>query len=226
MRAGAWRAAVVAVALSFLVAACNPFARTYTYRYRITVEVDTRQGLRTGSSVWETSAWQGSGIPDNAIRSRVRGEAVAVDLPGGTLFALLRGQDMDLDYPVGLVSSALREHPLPGVTMTDDWKANRELIASKKPAVQLPFGLYPLLVRFRDINNPASVEKVDTNDLAASFGPGVRLRRITVAVTDDEVTRGIDQRLRWLNDLSAYRKDPSNPFTSTLPEEIGSLRYE
>lgn len=199
MRAGAWRAAVVAVALSFLVAACNPFARTYIYRYRITVEVDTPQGLRTGSSVWETSAWQGSGIPDNAIRSRVRGKAVAVDLPGGTLLALLRGQDMDLDYAVGLVSSALKEHPLPGVTTTDDWKSNRELIASKKPTVDLPLSLYPLLVRFRDINNPGSVEKVDPNDLAASFGPGVRLRRVTVAVTNDEVEIGsIYDRLRWL----------------------------
>ena len=40
---------------------CNPFGRTYTYRYRITVEVDTPQGLRTGSSVWESSVEEEAG---------------------------------------------------------------------------------------------------------------------------------------------------------------------
>ena len=192
------RCVIVIVAMGFLLGGCNSFSSAYTYRYRITVEVDTPQGLRTESSVWETSAWEGSGIPDTAIRSSVRGEAVAVDLPGGTLFALLRGQDMDVNYSVGLVSSQLRQTPVQGVTITGDWKQNRRQIASRKPGVTLTPDLYPLLVRFRDLSSPASVATVDPAALAASFGPGVRLRRIVVQVTDERVTEGIENRLPWL----------------------------
>ena len=42
-----------------------------------------------------------------------------------------------------------------------------------KGRVELAPGDLPLLVRFRDINDPTTVERVDPNDLAASFGPGV-----------------------------------------------------
>jgi hypothetical protein len=55
-----------------------------------------------------------------------------------------------------------------------------------------------MLVTFTDIDDPKSVQRVDPANLAASFGPGIRLKRITVEVTDDDVTTGIEKRLRWL----------------------------
>lgn len=55
-----------------------------------------------------------------------------------------------------------------------------------------------MLVTFRDIDDPASVEKVDPANLAATFGEGVSLKRITVELTDGPVTRGIEERLPWL----------------------------
>ena len=58
---------------------------------------------------------------------------------------------------------------------------------------------YPMLVTFGDLDDPTSVERVDPDELAATFGEGVRLKRITVQVTDDPVTSGIGQRLGWLN---------------------------
>ena len=90
-----------AVCLMALPAGCSLIDRTPDYRYRLTVEVDTPQGLRTGSSVIEvqTSVAGEYSIPSpGAVSHRVRGEAVAVDLPGGqTLFALLRS-DNDIDW--------------------------------------------------------------------------------------------------------------------------------
>ena len=59
-------------------------------------------------------------------------------------------------------------------------------------------GDYPELVRFRDIRDPKTVELVDPNDLAKSFGAGVKLRRIMLTVVDGPVTVGIEQRLPWL----------------------------
>ncbi|MEO5772509.1 MAG: hypothetical protein ABIQ32_00135 [Sphingomicrobium sp.] len=217
---------VLAVVAGVLGLASCGFTSGETYRYRITVEVDTPQGVRSGSSVWETRSWEGSGIPDRGIRSRNRGEAVAVDLPGGTLFALLRAQDMNVNYVDGLVPGHLDAHPQPGAEVVRDWKERQRLIVKTRPAFELSPDEYPLLVRFRDINNPASVEKVTPGDLEASFGPGVRLKRIMVAVTDDGVTTGIATRLPWLDHLEKYRRTPDNPFTSRLPTEIGSLRQK
>jgi hypothetical protein len=198
MGLGRWGAGAVLGAAAMLVAGCGLLSPSHSYRYRVTVEVDTPQGLRTGSSVWETKAWEGIGIPDRGIRSRERGEAVAVDLPGGTLFALLQGADMDVDYASGVVVGHLRAHPVPGIAMGKDWKENRRLIAKVKPAFELYPEEYPLLVRFRDISDPASVEKIHPNLVASSFGAGVHLKRITIAVTNGNVTTGILDKLQWL----------------------------
>ena len=61
--------------------------------------------------------------------------------------------------------------------------------------LDLPQWLYPMLVTFTDIDDPSSVQRVDPANLAASFGPGVTLKRITVEVTKDPVTTGIEKRL-------------------------------
>ena len=62
------------------------------YRYRLTVEVDTPQGLRTGSSVIQVASSVSGpyALRPGVVSTQVKGEAVAVDLPGGkVLFALL-----------------------------------------------------------------------------------------------------------------------------------------
>ena len=190
---------LLAAATAVTAGGCGMFG-TYTYRYRLTVEVDTPQGLQTGSSVWETSATEGSGIPNSALRYLARGEAVVLDLPGGTLIALLRKEEVGVAYPHNIVTRHLARQPQANIPQKGDWRATRQAISNVKPAFELYPDEYPLLVRFRDINNPATVERVDPTDLAAAFGPGVRLRRITVAVTDDEVeAEKMRGRLPWLS---------------------------
>jgi len=61
----------------------------------------------------------------------------------------------------------------------------------------------------------------------ASGGPCFRLKEVTLAVTREAVTDGrVEAVIRWLNDLKKYRTDPNNPFTNTLPREIGYLRRQ
>ena len=50
---------------------------------------------------------------------------------------------------------------------------------------------YPRLVRFCDNADPKTVEKVDPANLAASFGSGNRLKRITAQIVDGDVTQKI-----------------------------------
>jgi hypothetical protein len=193
-------------AASLAIAGCGwMFAKSY--RFRLSVEVDTPQGLRTGSSVYEASTWKTDAIlPDEAKRaSYLHGEAVAVDLGGGqTLFALLRTGAIHGGM-IGLSMTALDP------AFNNDLVESAARIAAGKgirtSAVVAPKD-YPVLVRFGDVKNPKSVEAVDAADLAKSFGQGVKLRRITVTLTNDPVTKGIDKRLGWLSKFPEPRLDP------------------
>ncbi len=180
-----------------------------TYRYRLTVEVDTPQGLRAGSSVIEVTNGMGRGPGDSGYRfgSEARGEAVAVDLPDGqTLFALLRSEGwLNADWAGRIVYDLT---PVPPIKEGEDHRierlanavSNRALIVvpPSKVVVSERVPLYPQLVTFADIGDPKTVTRVDPDNLAASFGPGVKLRRITVQITEDPVTTGIEKRLGWL----------------------------
>lgn len=175
------------------------------YRYRLTVEVETPEGLKAGSSVIEvqqTLVRAGSSPAHQAVERRVRGEAVAVDLPGGkTMFALLRS-DNDIDWAsrVFVLLAPKRKQTFED-SLDDVLEVKGEQALPRMwPAVStIPErSAYPMLVTFNDLAKPESVAAVDPDDLAATFGDGVKLKRITVELTDDPVTTGIEERLGWL----------------------------
>ena len=166
-----------------------------TYRFRMTVEVDTPQGVRSGSSVYEVRAWNTPKIlPEGRARDwSLRGEAVAVDLSGGqTLFALMTTRRYDL-----LIVSMRTLDP----AFRNDIVESAARIANgagiRSPA-EINRSDYPWLVSFRDNRDPASVVPVDPEELYLRLGAGVSLRRILVAVTDDRVTALIRRRLPWI----------------------------
>ncbi|MDR4487070.1 MAG: hypothetical protein R3B83_06040 [Nitrospirales bacterium] len=71
-----------------------------------------------------------------------------------------------------------------------------------------------LLVTFTDLTDPTTVKKVDPENLAATLGPGVSLKRITLEITDEPVTEGkIEQVLGWLDDPKVLK----NPGWRNLP---------
>ncbi len=180
---------------------------TASYRFRMTVEAETSQGLRTGSSVMEIRAGReffrtsetGEGHSD------LIGEAVMVDLPDGPVFALLTLGD---GAPVlqGVVTEALVpgssksfEAFLAAVKMLGSaWFPHSadlphqppHLPSAKKTALD---NSWPMIVRFGDINNPMSVAVIDP-DL-------IKINRITIATTSDEITNKISKSLKWLPKL-------------------------
>src|SRR5687768_16239408 len=88
-----WFAAVAAVIL-FLLTACSD--RGERFRYKMTVEVDTPDGVRSGYSVHEVRARYRNhfGVAPRSRTMDTIGEAVAVDLPDGqTLFVLTPSPD-------------------------------------------------------------------------------------------------------------------------------------
>jgi len=56
----------------------------------------------------------------------------------------------------------------------------------------------PDLVTFADIDDPRSVIEVDPNNLQATLGQGVTWNEITLEMTDEPITTGIEKKLPWL----------------------------
>ena len=194
------------------------------YRFRMTVEVETPEGIRRGWSVMEIRSSKEPFRIGNShsLKNELIGEAVAVDTSRGTLFALITntksGQPLMDAVTYSLIERSKREISF--------WNAVTELGRSDHIGrqVELTPDQYPMFVRFPDFRDPTTVEKVDPGNLMVKFGPGVHLHRVAIQITNESVTTGIEQRLPWLNSLENYRSDPKNPFSSKLPKVISHLR--
>lgn len=180
---------------------------TIEFNYKLKVEVETPDGLRSGYSVlkfWGRKRSSNKLDPyAGGLGAQAHGEAVAVDLPGGqTLFALLRteGGGDALTYLFLSFADDLRGEQ----DITKRLQLLQALKGQTRPLPRtetiLPNGgtevsAYPLLVMFKDTTDPITVEQVNPDDLAASFGAGNKLRTISVTVTDEPMTTGIENRL-------------------------------
>lgn len=209
--------ASVAIFGTMLVAGCEQYPK-YVYRFKLTIEVETPQGLRSGYSIYEITANQRQKIlPEEAARAwSTRGEAVTVGIaPDKTLFALLKTSAHHEDM-ASLSMQALVPNWNYDVVGSAKRIANRKEI---KSAAEVPTELYPMLVTFRNIDDPASVERVDPDNLSASFGEGVKLKAITAEITDSPITLSIKETLPWLSTLRGtlkpdpprYMDDPTDP---------------
>jgi len=180
------------------------------YRYRLTVEVETPEGLKTGSSVIEVETRQAgkNSFPSpGKLTFRARGEAVAVDLPGNrTMYALLRSEN-EPQWSGSIMYLLAPRFRGEGRAEKSVFAIMRQTRPRELP-MSIPAGGgairrdgRPMLVTFGDEADPLSVEKVDPLNLAATFGEGVNLKRITVQATDEPVTLRIEERLGWLREV-------------------------
>ncbi len=196
------------------------------YYAKLKVEVDTPEGVRSGFSVIEVK-WAKSNQSFH-----VRGEAVAVDLPGGqTLFALLRSS-ASVDWAAYVHENVNLEGD---VAADDDFyrriAADRAVWPVKrrqKVRVDV-IDNYPIFVRFRDLRDPKSVEQVNPDDLAATFGKGFALKSLTVQMTDEPVTVGIEKRLAvpfWQTWGAIHKREMdkgsinANPYFSSFSAQL------
>ncbi len=190
----------------------------YRFRARVTVSVETPEGVRSGSSVY--SVWANHSYPGTTRRVwGERGEAVAVDLPGGrTLFSLLKTSALHGDITSMVLATLDADFSNDMVASTQKFAA-----ASGGEAVPVAVQNYPMLVTFKDITDPTSVTRVDPDNLAASFGAGYRLKAITVQVTDEPVATGIGARLAaiGMSPDNSLEKDFTPTTNPTLAQQLG-----
>jgi hypothetical protein len=182
---------LVAGSIAALLGGCGLLFRSGSYRFRMTVEVETPEGVRTGSSVYEVSGRRSVALTSEESKGSVsvRGEALVVDLPGGPLFVTLK-------MPVaGQTLAGPATRALAPDTKRGDFDALMAAVGKlggmfASARADLPRKDWPLMVRFRDIADPASVVEVDP-EVAG-------VRRIIIETTSEDVTTGISERLAWL----------------------------
>ncbi|TFV37995.1 hypothetical protein E4K66_16295 [Bradyrhizobium frederickii] len=194
------RLAALCVLMSALTG-CGSLSETI--RYRLTVNVDVDGRLVSGSGVIQVKQSDMRPVFGSmgGAGSEISGEAVMVDLgPRGTLFALLRGPKTgfgDLGGPAWMLFHVFADllkgeiDPLPKV----------RLLVERRPHRVLPLDVIPMLVHFRDPNDPKSVVQVDPANLRATFDADVALREVTIEVTDDPITRAVETKLPWLKTI-------------------------
>jgi hypothetical protein len=190
--------AAICLCVGLQLSACTT---GYSWNQKLTVEVNTPAGVKTGASVVGIKVTSGQlGLSQTAAAYRVTGEATVVEVaPGKYLFALLGERS----------TNELATH-----TWADQLPRNADEAWTKIEALRekrdVPRAEYPLLVTFSDLNDPKSVKEVKPDRLADVFGAGFALKAVTLEITDEAVTGGkCDSVLNWLNEFYDTRLDGS-----------------
>lgn len=228
-RAFGWEALMIIVGvLPIGCAIASDDARSY--RYRLTAEVETPGGLKTGSSVIQVIGDEASkyALSPGLLSFRIFGEAAAIDLPNGKkLFALLRrpngtsdnaasyapiayaAPNFTNDYQRQLTQWLKKRHGvavLPPHDPREDHRSSKDGTTKVTPIGPLPVDpeprYYPMLVTFGNLNDPTTVIAVDARHLDRTFGAGFKLKRITVEMTDLPVTRTLEWHLPWIKSFT------------------------
>lgn len=207
-----------------------------TVRYRLTLEVQVDGELKTASGVREVTYRKELAVGGHGgLSIRVRGEAIALDMGSrGTLFALLAAGADSRSEAEWIVLRAFGFDGMPGPVEEGIKQILR--LSGKR---ELAFDSLPLLVRFRDVNDPKSVETVGPLNIAARFGPNAKLVRATLeivpagiwpfsnyGVTGEPLTIGIRERLKWLPEYYNRQLDGEQYETTSSPLQFAnSLNY-
>jgi len=172
------------------------------HKYRLTVEVETPEGVKSASGVMAVHPDRGY---SRSGHTRTKGDAVWVDLGGGkNLLALLAhfdGKSLDLDDTNYV---ALRAYKAAGRNVSFN-EMNR-----MTGAVPVTGAVIPVLLTLVVSGDPSSARAVLPDDLEATFGRGFRLHGISAEVVPnglwpldfggalgEPVTRGIEAKLPW-----------------------------
>lgn len=235
---------VLVVAVATIVFGWLAFrGETTTLRSRLTLVVETPEGERSCSSVSQLTVLAPGRLNrtigfSSLARVGEIGEAVVVDLGShGILFATLAderalrsgGMGMYNGASVQFAQEAFHGKVGSGILSKDDYTAYLEEMKRRKPRGEVSFGNLPVLVRFSDLSDPSSVVQVAPSDLAASFGPGVKLKRAFLEITEDPPTTGIEAWLPWLaRTKSSSRLIPQPPGPRLLSDAstVDLLSYD
>ncbi|MHA7777188.1 hypothetical protein [Roseibium sp. M-1] len=197
------------------------------YRLDVTFEVD---GVPiTGGAVQKLVVERVYGLGQVRAEWWTFGEAVRVNLPGyGAVYVLMTSPTPDGTYTFAtkgrfdfLVSSACKLKEQRG---DRNWNEYVRMIGQVSGQCDVPEHSLPLMVRFRDENDPTSVERIFPNQLPTHYKEHVRFVDAKINITSEPVTYNIKAHLPWLSTDREKRLSP-NFLGSANPNLSETLKY-
>jgi hypothetical protein len=220
MKRGCLTALVVLVfAIGALVAAYMYTYPIYTYRYRLTVNIELDGKVHSGSSVIEIGWQAGPAIGDGGgYGPTIRGQATLVDLGDrGVVVATLGesygpARDGALGAP-WVAAEAFGNHS------TGDEIPDLPRLRGKR---DLALNKLPRFLWFSNPQDPNTARKLLVQDIPATFGSAARFAGATVEITNDPIVVDIRQKFSWLKPLE---DKPRGDNIIYLPNGLGINRY-
>lgn len=172
-------ACVAILASMFLLKQC--LWPSESYRFRMTVEVETPQGQRYFSSVVETSASKVTKVlpEEHYGRGGMSGDLPVLELRDGPVFVLAKICD-DCQLLNVMITQALSKDLLSNPESVI--RATRKLshCAARRCKAELPRKHWPILVRFRNIKDAQSVEQVEPES--------IKVKHFYLETTEEQIT--------------------------------------
>ena len=200
------------------------------HKYRLTIEIETAQGLKTASGVFAVHpnrSYGGSG----SAGTQTKGDALVVDLDNSKSLVVLiaeGGNPLDID---GMNYIAMRAiNAATGKRV--QFRELKSLVASAPVADEL----MPVMLAFADINDPSSARAIKPDQFSAAFDAQTKLRSLTIATLPpgwwpadfggalgEPMTRGIENRLPWWNRAEASAAQAMKSAGLVLPEGVDPI---
>jgi hypothetical protein len=201
----------------------------HVWHQKLTVTVKTPTGEVSGSSVSEVrylfkEEWSGIVLGDRvAHRGSLKGEATVVEVaPGKYLFALLDEKSKDLAFETFFPADPNARYVWSPPTIE-----KVRILQTRKGSEAVLKRNYPLLVTFRDINDPKSVREVKPDKLSDAFGAGYALKSITLEITDEDVSEGrIAAQPFWKQLLQQGTLSGLQIADKNLPDPINYMTFK
>lgn len=181
-----WKIAVILLIGATFAVSLTAWGKSFgTYRFRLTIEAETPEGVRSGSGVMSVSYSQAPSLQGGATAvARFRGEAVFVDLGNGCNVVALLAHGRNSED-----GSSISWLPVTALTGAPwGWGSTQALEALKargkrlEGRVELKPPLIPTLVTFADVSDPRTATKLDPSDFRYRFGEGYAFKRAIIEI--------------------------------------------
>lgn len=185
---------VLVIGATYITRSLSDYFVPTIWNYRIIVNINTPDGLVSGSAVRQLKVRKKFAAflnPDTQkINYKLAGEAVIINLDKyGVLFALIDDYSHERAYKVFLDNRSSRpESP----------EFFRDLKIGKKVELTHDF---PKFVVFETPLDPKSIKGLGRTAIPNVLGKGVTFNSIWIEVTTDPVTWGIEREIPWLPEL-------------------------
>lgn len=171
-------------------------ANEYSWHYKMTVTVETPEGIKIGSAVRKIIVKKAhpeiQGLNDTRVF--VKGEAVIIDLgKRGMVFTLLNPDDSSRVF--------FDTFPGPAGLTLEGLKYYSNLQSAKATILPKKYSEFAPMVTFEDPANPKSVIGITGEYFSKYYGPNVKIKKIEIETTDEAMVPRIEKILPWLKEL-------------------------